>query len=145
MRPARSSSCVRFRNSSRSVAVAEAYHGVALDVSVGLGAWAKHQGQGQPQAHPYDDQPAHGMEPPECHQPASQACPQNTCRGRGGRGKMVSAGLSILPRARWRGQPQLEKARKVTIPPGTAAALGQKNDNEMLHVLAEDQGKMPGF
>jgi mono/diheme cytochrome c family protein len=43
------------------------------------------------------------------------------------------------------GNPQLEKALQVTIPPVTAAALAQKNDTEMLHIIAEGKGKMPGF
>ena len=43
------------------------------------------------------------------------------------------------------GNPQLEKTLKVTIPPVTVAALAQKNDTEMLHVIAEGKGKMPGF
>jgi mono/diheme cytochrome c family protein len=43
------------------------------------------------------------------------------------------------------GNPQLEKTLKVTIPPITAAALAQKNDTEVLHVIAEGKGKMPGF
>jgi cytochrome c6 len=43
------------------------------------------------------------------------------------------------------GNLQLEKALKVTIPPVTAAALAQKNDTEMLHIIAEGKGKMPGF
>ena len=43
------------------------------------------------------------------------------------------------------GNPQLEKTLKVTIPPVTAAALAQKNDPEMLHIIVEGKGKMPGF
>ena len=43
------------------------------------------------------------------------------------------------------GNPQLEKVLQVTIPPVTAAALAQKNDPEMLHIIAEGKGKMPGF
>ena len=44
-----------------------------------------------------------------------------------------------------RGNPQLEKVLKVTIPPITAAALAQQNDTEVLHTIAEGKGKMPGF
>ena len=43
------------------------------------------------------------------------------------------------------GNPQLEKVLQVTIPPVTAAALTQKNDPEMLHIIADGKGKMPGF
>ncbi len=43
------------------------------------------------------------------------------------------------------GNPQLAQALKATIPPVTAAALAQKNDTEVLHVIAEGKGKMPGF
>ena len=55
MRPATCSSCACFRSSSRNLVVAKAYHGMAFDVSVGLGTWAEHQGQEQPQAHPYEE------------------------------------------------------------------------------------------
>lgn len=43
------------------------------------------------------------------------------------------------------GNPQLEKALQVTIPPVSAAALAQKNDTEMLDIIADGKGKMPGF
>jgi cytochrome c6 len=43
------------------------------------------------------------------------------------------------------GNPQLAQALKTTIPLVTAAALAQKNDTEVLHVIAEGKGKMPGF
>jgi len=43
------------------------------------------------------------------------------------------------------GNPQLEKTLKITIPPVTAAALAPKDDTALLHIIAEGQGKMPGF
>ncbi len=43
------------------------------------------------------------------------------------------------------GNPQLAQVLKATIPPVTAAALAQKNDTEVLHVITEGKGKMPGF
>jgi mono/diheme cytochrome c family protein len=43
------------------------------------------------------------------------------------------------------GNLQLAKALQVTIPPVTGAALQQKDTAEMLHVIAEGKGKMPGF
>src|SRR6266581_2361925 len=43
------------------------------------------------------------------------------------------------------GNPQLAKALQVDIPPVTGAALKQKDEAEMLHIIAEGKGKMPGF
>jgi cytochrome c6 len=36
-------------------------------------------------------------------------------------------------------------AKSMKIPPVTAAALKQKDDAEMLRIIAEGAGKMPGF
>ena len=43
------------------------------------------------------------------------------------------------------GNPQLAKALQVTIPPVTGVALQQKDKAEILHIIAEGKGKMPGF
>ena len=43
------------------------------------------------------------------------------------------------------GNAQLAKALQVSIPPVTGAALKQKDAAEILHVIAEGKGKMPGF
>jgi cytochrome c551 len=43
------------------------------------------------------------------------------------------------------GNPQLAKALQVSIPPVTGAALKQKDNAEILHIIAEGKGKMPGF
>ena len=43
------------------------------------------------------------------------------------------------------GNPQLAKALQVDIPPVTGAALKQKDEAEMLHIIADGKGKMPGF
>ncbi len=43
------------------------------------------------------------------------------------------------------GNPQLAKVLQVAIPPVTGAALKQKDDVELLRLLAEGKGKMPGF
>ena len=44
-----------------------------------------------------------------------------------------------------RGSPQMEKTLKVSIPPVTGEALKQKDDAEMLRLIAEGRGKMPGY
>jgi cytochrome c6 len=41
--------------------------------------------------------------------------------------------------------PQMEKMLKVAIPPVTGDALGQKSDADMLQIIANGKGKMPGF
>ena len=43
------------------------------------------------------------------------------------------------------GNPQLATALQVAIPPVTGAALKQKDNAEILHIIAEGKGKMPGF
>ncbi len=43
------------------------------------------------------------------------------------------------------GNPELAKVLQVSIPPVTGAALQQKDNAEILHVIAEGKGKMPGF
>ena len=43
------------------------------------------------------------------------------------------------------GNPQLAKVLQVAIPPVTGAALKQKDTAEILHIIAEGKGKMPGF
>ena len=43
------------------------------------------------------------------------------------------------------GNAQLAKALQVSIPPVTGAALQQKDNAEILHIIAEGKGKMPGF
>ena len=43
------------------------------------------------------------------------------------------------------GNAQLAKALQVDIPPITGAVLKQKENAEILHIIAEGQGKMPGF
>ena len=43
------------------------------------------------------------------------------------------------------GNAQLAKALQVSIPPVTGAALKQKDNAEILHIIAEGKGKMPGF
>jgi len=43
------------------------------------------------------------------------------------------------------GNPQLAKALQVAIPPVTGVALKQKDNAEILHIIAEGKGKMPGF
>jgi len=43
------------------------------------------------------------------------------------------------------GNPQIAKTLQVSIPPVTGAALKQKDDAEMLRIIAEGQGKMPGY
>jgi len=43
------------------------------------------------------------------------------------------------------GNAQLAKALQVTIPPITGATLKQKDVTEMLHIIADGKGKMPGF
>ena len=44
-----------------------------------------------------------------------------------------------------KGNPQMEKTLKVPIPPVTGEALGPKDDAEMLKIIADGQGKMPGY
>jgi len=44
-----------------------------------------------------------------------------------------------------KGNPQMEKTLKVSIPPVTGEALKQKNDAESLQIIAEGKGKMPGY
>lgn len=44
-----------------------------------------------------------------------------------------------------KGNPQMEKTLKVSIPPVTGEALKQKNDVELLQTIAEGKGKMPGY
>ncbi len=41
--------------------------------------------------------------------------------------------------------PQMEKMLKVPIPPVTGEALKQKSDAEMLQIIADGKGKMPGY
>ena len=43
------------------------------------------------------------------------------------------------------GNPQIAKALQVSIPLVTGAALKQKDDAEMLHIIAEGKGKMQGY
>lgn len=43
------------------------------------------------------------------------------------------------------GNPQMAKLLKVTIPPVNGIALEKKNDAENLRIIADGQGKMPGF
>lgn len=43
------------------------------------------------------------------------------------------------------GNPQIAKTLQVPIPPVTGAALAQKDDAEMLRIIAEGKGKMPGY
>ena len=43
------------------------------------------------------------------------------------------------------GNPQIAKALQVSIPSVTAAALKQKDDAELLRLIAEGKGKMPGY
>lgn len=43
------------------------------------------------------------------------------------------------------GNPKMAQSLKVAIPPVTGAALAQKDDAEMLRILAEGKGKMPGY
>jgi mono/diheme cytochrome c family protein len=41
--------------------------------------------------------------------------------------------------------PQMEKMLKVAIPPVTGEMLRQKRDVEMLQIIADGKGKMPGY
>lgn len=43
------------------------------------------------------------------------------------------------------GNPQMARSLKVAIPPITGAALAHKDDAEILRILAEGKGKMPGY
>ena len=43
------------------------------------------------------------------------------------------------------GNPKMAKVLKVSIPPVTGAALVQQDDTEMLRIIAEGEGKMPGY
>jgi len=44
-----------------------------------------------------------------------------------------------------KGNLQMEKTLKVPIPPVTGEAIRQKNDAEMLHIIADGKGKMLGY
>lgn len=43
------------------------------------------------------------------------------------------------------GNPQMAKSLQVSIPPVTGAALAQKDEAEMLRIIAEGKGKMLGY
>jgi mono/diheme cytochrome c family protein len=43
------------------------------------------------------------------------------------------------------GNPQMAQRLKVSIPPVTGAALAQKDEAEMLRIIAEGKGKTPGY
>jgi mono/diheme cytochrome c family protein len=43
------------------------------------------------------------------------------------------------------GNPQMAQALQVTIPPVNGVGLEKKSDAEYLRVIAEGQGKMPGY
>lgn len=43
------------------------------------------------------------------------------------------------------GNPQMAKALRVTLPPVNGVALEKKSDAEHLRIIAEGEGKMPGF